>query len=509
MELELMKERFPCCEAAEPLVQNVELSAETIVPDYCPDIERIVESDGSLLLRSWETEEGGRLRVSGTVRMSVLYLAQGERRLRALGVVLPLEAVFDARVPDGCAAVCVEGRLQPGEVRALNPRKIFTAVALTLTARPYLKGEVVACGAVENAEEHGVQTLVRAQEASILCAAREKEFPFTDEFSLPSVREGVRELLQSSVTVRLTESRCVAGKVMLRGLVCAEILYVAANDAVEGFSAELPFSQVIDGAENALDAAVTLRVAEAQLRVAGGDEEGRTLSLTAVLGAFAVLRCTQTLRCIVDLYSTSEELEVQNRVLALSSAPEPLLRQIPVRERIETGGEVRSVLRASVRFAPVSALREEGQLALRTAAEITLLYLDDAGEVSSARRRVELGSRVEAGEDCAVELCACCGDEVACLSAVGGVEVRFPAEIRGELRRTQQLPCLHSLRAQPRAAEEDPVPSLLLRERGGQSLWQLAKTCRTTVEEILRANELASEEEAPAHELLLIPRKRA
>ena len=54
MELELCKETYSCYEALPPLVETREQSTETIVPDYCPDIARIVEGSGCLFVRSRE-----------------------------------------------------------------------------------------------------------------------------------------------------------------------------------------------------------------------------------------------------------------------------------------------------------------------------------------------------------------------------------------------------------------------------------------------------------------------
>ena len=53
------------------------------------------------------------------------------------------------------------------------------------------------------------------------------------------------------------------------------------------------------------------------------------------------------------------------------------------------------------------------------------------------------------------------------------------------------------------------TPSLVLRMlKKGESLWNLAKQYRTTVEEILKANELTEEAAAAGGQMLLIPRKR-
>ena len=52
MELELKKEQFACYQALPQLSENREETTETIVPDYLPDIARIVDASGCLFLRS-------------------------------------------------------------------------------------------------------------------------------------------------------------------------------------------------------------------------------------------------------------------------------------------------------------------------------------------------------------------------------------------------------------------------------------------------------------------------
>ena len=44
MELELKKEQFACYQALPQLSENREETTETIVPDYLPDIARIVDA---------------------------------------------------------------------------------------------------------------------------------------------------------------------------------------------------------------------------------------------------------------------------------------------------------------------------------------------------------------------------------------------------------------------------------------------------------------------------------
>ena len=58
MELELKKACFDAYEAAGELTLTQEETAETIVPDYCPDIARIIETTGKVFLHSREMRDG-------------------------------------------------------------------------------------------------------------------------------------------------------------------------------------------------------------------------------------------------------------------------------------------------------------------------------------------------------------------------------------------------------------------------------------------------------------------
>ena len=81
MELDLKKTSLDAYEAGGELVLTQEETAETIVPDYCPDIARIIETDGKVYLHSRELRDG-KAELSGTVRVTVLYTPDGEGGIR-------------------------------------------------------------------------------------------------------------------------------------------------------------------------------------------------------------------------------------------------------------------------------------------------------------------------------------------------------------------------------------------------------------------------------------------
>ena len=76
MELDLKKVSLDAYDTGGELTLTQEETAETIVPDYCPDIARIIETDGKVYLHSRELRDG-KAELSGTVRVTVLYTPTG------------------------------------------------------------------------------------------------------------------------------------------------------------------------------------------------------------------------------------------------------------------------------------------------------------------------------------------------------------------------------------------------------------------------------------------------
>ena len=99
--------------------------------------------------------------------------------------------------------------------------------------------------------------------------------------------------------------------------------------------------------------------------------------------------------------------------------------------------------------------------------------------------------------------------EVSAAATADGIEVRFPALFTLECTRRCRCACLCALKAEPQQESGGRQPTLVLRAMGAEErLWDLAKAYRTTVAEILTANELSAEADAPGGEMLLIPCRR-
>ena len=343
---------------------------------------------------------------------------------------------------------------------------------------------------------------------------RSKDFVFSDDLVLSSSKEPAVELLRESASVRTTECRLEsAARSILKGVVCVEALYLSESGTICSAAAELPFSQIVEGVEDAdenTSAEAMLCLTGAELRIGGESGDARTISAKLFLHAFVALRQRLCLRCITDLYSTSCDLSAQMQTLELCGGVETVTQEQNVREQIETGVEVSAVLCAEVRFRQRQS-GAGGEHSKRA------LHGDPPCALSRRGRRAADGRAPHRGHRAycrpgglyrrRVRSVTAC--EVSAAATADGIEVRFPALFTLECTRRCRCACLCALKAEPQQESGGRQPTLVLRAMGAQErLWDLAKAYRTTVADILTANELSAEADAPGGEMLLIPCRR-
>ena len=505
MDLEWKKNALDAFAIGAEQVITQEETAETIVPDYCPDIARIIDGEGRVFLHRREVS-GGRAEVSGVVRVTLLYVPEGEGGIRSLMFSLPFRTQADGMGDAVC--LLAEAELESLENRLTNPRKVFTRCRLTIHLRPCCPAPLRFTSDVTAPPEAGLEKRQETQKTSLLTAVAEKDFPFTDTWTLSPGKEGAAEILSFRCEAAVSECKRIGEKCLIKGVFPVSLLYRTAAGTCCRASAELPFSQILElGGEEDGTVEVALSLSGWDCQIAPGDEDGRNLTVTLSLHAVALLRREVELTLLRDLYSTAWDLHYEVEPLSLAEQQDLGVRRQSVREVLEIGVVAETLLDVSVRPGHASAVREGEGGSLHCPCRLRALYLDEGGVPLVAERGVDVTCPMDWPEDGRVEVLALCPEEPQGILGERGIEVRFSLEFRVRVIRQRQRASIAS--AQMEAAELTGLPSLVLRSLGPEeTLWDLAKHCRSTVPMILAANGLEGEEDAEAGHLLLVPRKR-
>lgn len=508
MELEFDRDMIISYETVAQMTLCQEETLESIVPDACPDILRIVDVCGQATLSGKQAREGV-AQVTGMVRASILYQPEGGGGLRRIEVGLPFTCQAEAPGLTEAGTILASPRLRRAEARALNPRKVLLRVDLAVDVTACQPVERAVCCGVTNPEENGVCQRQHQGEHYQVCAVQEKPFTFSEQVRLQSSTGEVPVLLAARVQPVCTESKLIGTKLIFKGMVELYLLLQEPGGGLATSHESMPFSQIIEVTQAGEEGDCQVEVEVASFRCEPAPGDGRELEVSLELLAQAQVRSHRPVTLLQDLYSTSNLMEVERENQPLCRLGEQSVRPQAVRELLETGEMVRSIVDARLALGQVTQGREGGELVLTADAWLTILYLDENELVQCVQRSIPVSCRLDCAEGNSCSCSCVCPGEVFAAPAAGGVEVRFTVEFHCLTTETTSLPSVTSAQlGEARNAGEGVRPSVVLRMPSpGEELWDIAKAHGTTMEQILQANEL-EEDVLPVGRMLLIPSTR-
>ena len=514
MELNLKKEAFSYYEAVNESPFSFETTQETIVPDYCQDVARVVDTTGVVLIHNKEMTPDGRMEVGGAIKATVLFIPEGGTQLCALHLSVPFHNYCEGRNLAACARYTVNARLKGIDSRLLNPRKLLTRAEITLEPMGYRQQEVSVCTAVEADGSCGLQVLEESADTTVITDVLEREFPYTEELDLSAGRSGIQEILDTATHIYPADSKIVGNKLVLKGMIRSDVLYRDQDGALATLTQEFLFSQIAETSaseESGIAKAVfDLTGYEYLIGTESDPEDAHAITMSLHIRSSAEVLETKRLRFLSDLYSISKNAVLTTQPLPLVEDVRCLSKKQNMRETLETAVAVRQVCHASVSCGTCTCQAGDGVATAQIPVAIKALYLDENDAVLLAEKNILVKGEMEAGPDSAPRITLHCPGEITGMPTPEGMEVRFTLVFWMDTGRQVQKLCIADASLEEMEPSAQRQPSVILRkfDRNGR-LWDIAKQYRTTCADILAANQLDSEQAIPTDKLLLIPRRKA
>ena len=508
MELKLSTVRHDHYEPLSLMPMACETMREHIVPDSCADIARIVETSGQVYVTGRELSSDGRLCASGTVDISVLYIPEKGIGPCVLRFQLPFQCCHDGQWGQGSDFLDIRGEVQNIDARLLNPRKILARVNLTLY--PTMCRRVAHSLCTDAKEEENIELLTTKRHTRYIASVREKEFTYLEELPISQGRGGAEEIVSCRADVRATDCKLIGTKLVLKGIIAVTALYRESGSVLEAVRNEFPFSQIMDGAdlreEWECESVYQILSCDCRIGSENGADDRHTLTLSLLMRARVTAWRDEEICFIADLYSTKDKVTCRTEEFQLSEDCQRYTKRINMRETLETGTAVKTIIDMEVGCGNVRTDNASQMMEIPVWARC--LYLDENDSLQSVRK--EFTARCSCDEKPAMQIeghAFCRGDIMASILP-DGIELRFPLECCVDAKCVNTYACVCGGEVEEETVHS-PSASLVLRRIGSdERLWSVAKAYRTTCKAILEINEIEDEKKIPSDKLLLIPQRR-
>ena len=490
MEMKLAYRELPCWQE-NLITERYSLTMEAVVPDNREDAKRVIWTRGYVLLKG---KEPGAHSCSflGEANASVLYLSEtGE-----LSVLrLRKEFSWTAEIGSTDAEALPQITWWPAAIEAKlpNPRKIAVSMELEGQIRSYTRGSIQVAPELDKSEEKGLHFLRRAGKALILREVKEKAFSLREQLPLQQGQTAPVNLDGEEIRFCALESEQLGERTILKGEAELRVWGLDGEGLPASCCFRIPFSQLVELGELALSQAqISIQASSLYLDWREGLDGER--SLDAEIHAVLQLRAYEALSLdtVQDVYSTRmrcvPNAEQRSILIALEREKVPMNAD----ESLSMPEDVQELLAWEAVLGPLERNRESSELS----AEFQLLVRRADGSLDEISRSAKLrGDTVADGMVCGERSLDSCSLEF----AEGKLQLHASASFSGELSDFE----LQSLITALDLDEEHPwnpalLPSINLVRRGGESLWEIAKAYRSSVEMIQAYNEEESD-------LLLVP----
>ncbi len=479
------------------------VQAELNLPEYLPDIQRIVRSAAVPQIDSCRAV-GDRVTVDGSCLLQLLYVADDGQMYGYSQTVSFVrhcenEAFADAADLSATADVLTVTCRATGTKRA----ELKAGVLVTVAARS-VRGESYVLPDPDNGIEERCQSL---SALSLGCCGT-RRFAMSDTVTLPSPAAFVVSCTASAVCRDVSK---ISNKVMIKGEACIDLAYVPADDrsSVCRFRHTLPVSQILefDGMRETFTGCVYLRVtgADASLR---GDGAYEAADLALGVEATAVMYEQRELTVVTDAYCLRSSLTVQRRPLPFLRLLETVNDTCLYRETVPAGTEgVSEVLDVTARAGVAATEAAGGKLTVRGPLQLSLLVKDAKGSPVPVEKTVDYcweGKTAATCDKTASDVRACVRSVQAAAVGSGEIEVRAEIALTGMVLEARTVDTVTSV-----VRGDTPLPVgknaiTVYFPDGEESLWDVACRYHTTVRAVAEENGLEGETTA-GKAVLFIP----
>lgn len=462
---------------------------DVVLPDYCPDVAAIlccelipyVTSDG------WS---GDTLVAEGTALVRVLYLDEDRRVVHTYEVSQAFSASFLTEGRRGEVCSEVTATTEYVHCRAVSPRRLDIHGALCVRAEVTTAFDQTA---IADTAQENVYVKTEALAASVPAGCAKK--PFSVNETLGSA-DGVSCVLRSHAVPCVTETKVLAGKIIVKGDLHVENLVLC--DADSGKTEEnrftLPFSQMLDLAgvdeTTAVDARVWVTAHHVRIEEDGG---AKILYSNTKLMLSAQAWKTSEASVVTDAYATAMPVMTETVSLESRRLSEVLRDTATVSKTLDLPQGVSEILSVWCEAQPLEIQNAESGRLLSGRLSVHLLAKDGEGQVQYFERTADFSQPISAVGSSEKDGMQVVSTEVFS-ETEGQMTVKATICLCRRVFEEAHVTAVCGITGDEDAAYPacDAAVKIVYADEG-ESLWNVAKAAHTSVEALKIENELEAD----------------
>lgn len=487
----------------------VECAAEAVLsmPDYCPEIKRIlksyVEVNNTTVHRN-----SGFADIKADVSFRIIYVGE-DGSLASYEQPHHVEKKVEISCDDECIINC-SMLADYINSRAISPRKVDVKASLTLKIKGFrLRKESILC----SADGGGIQVKSEEHQFAEIIALSEKTFSLSETAEIAKDKKPISKILANNAYLSVNEVKTINNKALVKGNCIITVNYLPERgDKPECCEFSLPVSQIIETEglkENSkINLKNTITNFEAVPRVDASGEIrliDLNLRVQTVLTAFEESKIS----FIKDCYSTEFPLKTESKKIEICEFIDSFKTDFTNKVVLESiGVTVEEVLSAWCSDLKYNFTHNDECCVLSGSYQACVIYKDSDNQIELIQKPIEFDYALNLKNQYQRIMTLGEAQLTACSCSVSG-ESRL--EMKTEIILSADVFALRTVDYISKAVVEDTDDSsrnscalTVCFCNKGENLWNIARRYNTTVEAIKSENGI-DDDEIAENKMILVP----
>ncbi len=520
MSLELLKEAFKVNNLlGEDTIQTV-IDNDIIVPDTKPDIARVLLLDGDVFITGCDTGTD-RVVISGCIVCKILYISDDETKsIKGIVSNIPFSETSDiqnARSGMKCRAKAI---IEHMDYNLINGRKINVKAILAKSVKVYDEIErEISCDIV------GVEDIQVLKDSVLLntfLGSNKVNFIIKEDLELPSSKPTVGEIVRNDVKISNKDFKVTDGKIFVNSDIEISTLYVADDEekSLQFMENELVFNQFVE-LENVDENTIVdidYELIDYKIdAVEDADGELRLIRAEIALNIYANGICQKTIEVLSDAYSPKTRIALERQQIGIDELYSENRSQIVIRDTValdECNPAVSEIFNVLCKYNVSESKIEDNKVTIEGSVENNILYLANNEEqpVFCFKKEIPFTHEIEIKGirssmlyDISIEVEHCNYSMI----TSDQVEIRNVLGVNTKVQAKKIVPIINKVNENILDEKKQlTLPSVIVYiTQPGDSLWKIAKKYGTTVDELMKINNLSENDILMPGQQILILKK--
>lgn len=485
--------------------EEATVDGDVIVNDIKPDVLNIISATGIPCVYKKEIMEG-KIRIDGSINTYIIYLADDENStVRSLNTVLDFTQMFDIDGAEPGMTINEKVDVQNFECRILNSRKINIKATLEIEAKVYCNDNVDIISNISNLND--IQTLNNNRVVNSLVGSGNTRVYAKDTISIDNV-DDLAEIMRADIKIVDKDIKLSYNKVLAKADASVTILYLTEDNRIKSVDTKIPIMGFVDIENINDDDICDVDYKLKNLIIKPNNSDVHTIYIEAEIEIICFAYETKTINLIEDLYSISSDLSFKQKEIITMSGKQNLKENCEINEKVnipEIGNN--QLYDVCVRPQITTSTVKNGKIIYE--GQISLEFLFEAlNGMESRKIEIPFNYNIESNnidEGCNLETAVDTKRNDFILTNDGNIETKIELEFNVTISRNEKINIINEI-SMEETRQSNIYSMVIYFVKPGDTLWQIAKKFKSTIEDIARVNNIEDLNKIYPGQQLYIPK---